>query len=103
MVGSDLTIEEIRNFLVLDLVGHFSGKTVCPASLCSWILDNWEVKLGYSQVFHVLSLGWICFIIRNPEAKVKILDDKWFWGPFGLILQKWKVDIDPCHELVNVL
>ena len=55
IMGKDISLEQIPDFLSQALVGHFCGKIVAIASLQHWISTNWGELLGYEIFFLLIS------------------------------------------------
>ena len=45
VVGQDISLTEIPNYLSLALVGRFCGKTIDEAALRRWMEENWSPHL----------------------------------------------------------
>ena len=58
--------------------------------------------MQHLPVFHILSHRWILFRVKTEEERQKLLNNSWQWGPFRLILKKWKVDFEANKEPQNV-
>jgi hypothetical protein len=55
VVGIDIFIEEVTNFVGKTLVGRFCGISIGDEALSKWIASHWEPKLGYTPVMHTLA------------------------------------------------
>ena len=102
IVGKDITLEQIPDFLAQALVGRFCGKIVTKASLQQWIALNWSNLLGYEPTFYSLPRGWFLIKLQSMEDNCKLLKHNWNWGPSGLILKNWTIDFNAYKEPHNI-
>jgi hypothetical protein len=103
VVREDISIEEITRFEGKLLVGRFNGKSPGISALQSWIDQEWTPLLGYLPEIHVLTRGWVSFMLKNEKDCAELLQKSWSWGPSGLFLKPWSVDFDPARESVSVM
>jgi hypothetical protein len=98
VIGDDVDIGVILKMLVRTTVARFSGKSIIPSALQSWIDEHWIVELGYCLELHILSQGWNCFLFKTKVDMDQIFIKVWGWGPFGLTLKEWQVNFDPTQD-----
>ena len=55
IVGKDISLTKVPEYLSLDLVGRFCSKTVDKATLCRWMEEKWSPLLRQLPMFHVMS------------------------------------------------
>ena len=72
------------------------------ASLTRCMDINYHPLLGYSSEFHILSRGLFLFKVKKEDNDTKLLNQRWSWGPSGLILRKWHVNFNAKSEPHNI-
>ena len=69
IVGKDISLSEVLEYLSLALVGRFCSKTVNETALQRWMQENWSPHLRQLPVFHILSRGWIFFRVKTEVER----------------------------------
>jgi hypothetical protein len=78
-VGKDLQVLHIVDLDGRVLVGKFGDRRILAGVLTQWMVIHWVSVFGYSPVFHLLSCGWICFVLKEKEDLLRIISVGWFW------------------------
>ena len=61
IVGEDIAISKVLDYLENVLMGHFCGQIASSEAIYTWIDEQWRPLLGYSPSFNHLSRGWLLF------------------------------------------
>ena len=73
IVGKDIMLSEVPEYLSLALVGRFYGKIVDEDALQRWMEENWNPHLWQLPMFHIMSRGWILFRVKKQAEKQLLL------------------------------
>ena len=96
IVGKDIMLSEVPQYLSLALVGIFCGKIVSKNALRRWMEENWNPHLRQLPMFHIL------LRVKIEVERQLLLRKNWQWGPSKLILKNWSIEFDVNREPRNV-
>ena len=102
IVGRDISLVEVPDYLSSALVGRFCGKSVGETALHRWMEEHRSPLLQKLPMFHILSRGWILFRVKTETDPQTLPENNWQWWPSRLILKKWSVYFDANKESLNV-
>jgi hypothetical protein len=59
-------MHEVVRMAMQPLIRQFFGRQVSKKSLQEWMIEVWQLLLGYVSIFHLL-YGWLTFIFRSKS------------------------------------
>ena len=73
IVGRDISIAEVPDYLASALVGRFCEKLVGEIALRRWMEEQWSPLLRKLPMFHIFSRGWILFQVMTEIDRQTLL------------------------------
>jgi hypothetical protein len=67
VVGHDVNMEEVKDFIVRAIITRFMGKQVGGPLLLYCLEVHCKPLISYFQTFHILVHGWVNFTMRSIE------------------------------------
>ena len=61
VVGEDIMVSQIMEYLGKTLMGHFFGQRIPTDHLNDWVKKMWSLIIGYGPSFNLLTKGWTSF------------------------------------------
>ena len=87
--GADVLWERLESLTKRGVVDRWKFPQYNRYDLMTWLMGQWELRLGYKPVISKLEKGWYCFHLLKEEDVSKVMANSWVNGRSFLTLHKW--------------